>query len=626
MSFFLNAWRRIGARLYLALGFSVLLTVFSGSLGVWYFERAGDSIALLDSGPSAALELVPLVYSEARMVERVGWRALAGRSGLVDRSVVDASLGETDRLLAGVIGSPGIDSARRGFRDVVYDLAGLVDELLLLDGEIGEAEDVLLSLSVRVSSLPMDSREVLQSALAAGSVPELDELWPDMSVLPVDPELVQEVYAVWARRLALQDRREAAFLLFQEGLADLSRAELVLQQSTSGANEESVDAAAASFDNGRFYLTAISVVGILAATLVAWFWVGRGVVLRLSRLSERMRGMARGDIDTPVPEVGRDEIGELAGALEVWRQQAIEVQRLNLVEKLYGELREAHDELGRMQERLVAQEKLAALGELVSGVAHEISNPLNFVKNFSEGSQELCVQLSDMIGEYRAQMTDDDQEYLDEILVDLNDSLGRVQSNGGRALAIVDRMRGLGITGGALALSDLNGAVSRGVQTGCESFLRDWPEFQVEQVLRLDPEAGETMMVQQDFGEAMMNLVQNACYAMQLRSRSQADYQAELLVSTLRTPAGLEIRVRDNGTGISEDVLGHIFNPFFSTRDGVLGAGLGLPISQDILRRLGGHLTVDTVPGDYTEFLVELPLAELQPGGLAEEMSLAVSP
>ena len=99
--------------------------------------------------------------------------------------------------------------------------------------------------------------------------------------------------------------------------------------------------------------------------------------------------MASGDLLTPVPEVGADEIGELAGALEVFRQQALEVQRLNLVEQLYGELRQAHEELEEMQGRLVAQEKLAALGGIVSGVAHEISNPLSFVKNFAEGSREL---------------------------------------------------------------------------------------------------------------------------------------------------------------------------------------------------------------------------------------------
>ena len=103
--------------------------------------------------------------------------------------------------------------------------------------------------------------------------------------------------------------------------------------------------AVGSFDEGRTLLTAISVISVIAATLAAWLWVGNRIVRRLSRMSERMRGMAGGDLETPVPEVGRDEIGELAGALEVFRQQALEVQRLNLVEQLYTELREANAEL-----------------------------------------------------------------------------------------------------------------------------------------------------------------------------------------------------------------------------------------------------------------------------------------
>ena len=148
------------------------------------------------------------------------------------------------------------------------------------------------------------------------------------------------------------------------------------------------------------------------------------------------------------PEIGRDEIGQLADALEHFRQQALEVQRLNLVERLYGELQEANAELQRMQARLVAQEKLAALGELVSGVAHEISNPLNFVKNFSEGSLDLYKELSEMLDSYRDRMSDADASLLDELTGEITESLGRVSYNGGRALAIVERMRGLSVDGG----------------------------------------------------------------------------------------------------------------------------------------------------------------------------------
>ena len=239
-------------------------------------------------------------------------------------------------------------------------------------------------------------------------------------------------------------------------------------------SSDTLSLAVSSFDEGRTLLTAISVISVIAATLAAWLWVGNGMVRRLSRMSERMRRMADGDLETPVPEVGRDEIGELANALEVFRQQALEVQRLNLVEQLYEELRQANAELQRVQARLVAQEKLAALGELVSGVAHEISNPLNFVNNFSEGSLELYTELSEMLNTYRDRMSDDDTALLDDISQELTSSLNRVLSNGGRALAIVERMRGLGVVGGSPVMVDLNGVLGDSVQSGCATFRAEW--------------------------------------------------------------------------------------------------------------------------------------------------------
>ena len=293
----------------------------------------------------------------------------------------------------------------------------------------------------------------------------------------------------------------------------------------------------------------------------------------------------------------------------MFRQQALEVQRLNLVERLYGELREANSELERMQDRLVAQEKLAALGELVSGVAHEISNPLNFVKNFSEGSLELYGELSEVLDNYRDDMSQDDAALLDDITEDLTDSLSRVQSNGERVLAIVERMRGLGVVGGEPEPTDLNPVLQTAAEASCNVFQAQWEDFKVQPVFDFDASLGAVPLVEQDFGQAVVNLVSNACYAMRLKQNSLDDgYEPILRISSRLAGDMAEVRVWDNGTGIADDVIGHIFNPFFSTRDGALGAGLGLPIAADVARRAGGDLSVNTAQGEYAEFTLSLPV------------------
>ena len=153
--------------------------------------------------------------------------------------------------------------------------------------------------------------------------------------------------------------------------------------------------------------------------------------------------------------------------------------------------------------------------------------------------------------------------------------------------------------GGELTPVDLNSTVHSALEVGASAFLAQWPEFKLSVEYELDPSVGEVQIVEGDFGAAVVNLVSNACYAMWLRqSEGEEDgYQPRLLVSTGVEGDTRELKVRDNGRGISEDVLGHIFNPFFSTREGALGAGPGLSIAGDVTRRAGGDLTVDSVHG-----------------------------
>ena len=610
MGFLTASWRRIGARLYLALGFSVLLVILSSSVGVYYFER---SIEISDRVRLLIFPSHEAAWSAAREVDGLrilGLGILARTSGGVDSSGVTASIGRLEEHLSRVSGSRALLEQRSVVQEDFYALVEVIDGLLLHRGVLDGLEADLAELHSHMDGLEPGQRDILDRGLEAAGPAALEAHWPLMSDLVADgvaPALVEEVYRVRAQQLELQRQSDDLVVSLEARGGVLEGSVVNLVELAGRESDATLMLSVTAFDRGRLILVVVSVVGVLAATLVAWFWVGRGVVRRLSLLSERMQGMAEGDIETPMPGISRDEIGQLAHALEVWRQQSIEVRRLNLVERLYGELNEAHEELKLMQDRLVAQEKLAALGELVSGVAHEISNPLNFVRNFSQGSQALFGELGELVRVYRDGMSEDDRSILDDIMEELDGSLERVQLNGSRALEIVGRMRDLGGGVGEISSADLNGVLGRSAEAACRAFSTEWEDFSVEPLLDLDAGVGMVDLVVPEFSKAVGNLVQNACYAMRLRGREQEGHVPELLVSSRLAGDRVEVRFRDNGTGIAPDVLPHIFNPFFTTRDGALGAGLGLPIAQDILRRLGGHLTVETQPGDHAEFLMEIP-------------------
>ena len=621
MRFLIDAWRRIGTRLYIALGFAVFLTLVSSMVGVYYFERSGDlnfkvrteSVPVLESAWSAA--------REGERIRSLGLVLLgdpATASVESSAEAVEAVLGRLETELAAVGAVPALSEDAQGVYDAAVDLAELVDHIALNRDALSEANTVASELRFRVEAASASAGAnqaalaVLSRAFLASDEPELDRMWDEFASVSVtggvDTSLGEEVYVARGQQLALLSRDRELAVAFDGASASLTNSVSGLVVGAQVESSAALESSARSFDEGRLLLAMISVASVVAATLAAWLWVGNGLVRRLSRLSERMRGMAAGDIETPIPEVSRDEVGELAGTLEVWRQQALEVQRLNLVERLYGELREANAELERMQERLVAQGKLAALGELVSGVAHEISNPLNFVKNFTEGSLESYKELTEVLNDYRSQMKEDDVALLDEISEDLTDSLQRVHSNGTRAYAIVERMSGLGVVGGELVPTNLNNVLQTAVQTGCDTFRANWEDFDVKPQFDLDNSVDRIPLVAHDFSEAVVNLVTNACYAMRQRRETEGDgFEPVLTVSTRLVEGEVAIRVRDNGTGIADDVVERIFDPFFSTREGIMGAGLGLPIAADVARRAGGDLSVDTVYGEYAEFTLTLP-------------------
>ncbi len=398
----------------------------------------------------------------------------------------------------------------------------------------------------------------------------------------------------------------------------------VVQSDVDAATTSSAQAVS----TGRLLLVVISVVGILGALLFSWLFVGKRLLRRVGQLSSRMRALAGGDLESPVNTSGQDEVAEMADALEQFRKAALEVQRLNLVEELAGQLTERNERLSQAladldsaQDQIVAKEKLAALGEVTAGVAHEIRNPLNFVKNFAESSDELLDELLEALAD--PEPPDDQAGYVAEITGDLKENLTRIRGHGDRANRIVESMLMMGRGGGEARPVEINALLDEHALLSYHSARAQDPDFNVTIERDFDPEMGEMDVIPQDMGRVFLNLVSNAGYAANQRWRElggeagkvamqddegETPYFPTIWLSTQRTDESAIIKVRDNGTGIPPDVVQRIFEPFFTTKPTNEGTGLGLAMSNDIVRSHRGELTVRSEPGEYTEFIVELPL------------------
>ncbi|MCY4424111.1 MAG: ATP-binding protein [Acidimicrobiaceae bacterium] len=384
-------------------------------------------------------------------------------------------------------------------------------------------------------------------------------------------------------------------------------------QEATAASEQAIATA-------RTLLLAISGISIIGALLIIWLFVGKVLVGRIALLSDWMRRMAGGDLEVIVPISGRDEVADMAATLEVFRRHALEVQRLNLVEQLADELQGKNEELEgvlaelhKAQDQIVTREKLAALGELTAGVAHEIKNPLNFVKNFAEASQELIDELKELFDDIGDDLSDDNKDYINEIAGDLTGNVERIRSHGERADRIVRDMLMMGRDSGEWQLTDINGLIEQHAQLSFHSARALDPDFQLDIQQDFDPDVGSLTVIAQDLGRVFLNMVTNAGHATKERHLSEMAagneaFQPTIWLKTVRSDDHVEVRVRDNGTGMPPDVVEKIFNPFFTTKPTDQGTGLGLSISSDIVRRHGGSIQVESEPGEFTEMIITLPM------------------
>jgi two-component system, NtrC family, sensor kinase len=302
-------------------------------------------------------------------------------------------------------------------------------------------------------------------------------------------------------------------------------------------------------------------------------------------------------------------------------QAVIAIENVRLFDEVQArtkELAASLDELRTAQDRLVQTEKLASLGQLTAGIAHEIKNPLNFVNNFSSLSAELIDELNDALKP--AALDNRVREEIDELTQMLKGNLEKVVQHGKRADSIVKNMLLHSREGsGEHRPADINAIVEESLNLAYHGARAERAGFNITLQRDLDPAAGMIDLYPQEITRVFLNLISNGFYAAAKRKAAGDEGFVPTLRATTKDLGNeVEIRIRDNGTGIPLDVKEKMFNPFFTTKPAGEGTGLGLSMSHDIVvKQHGGKIDVDTIPGAFTEFIITLPrmAAQLQPGG-----------
>ena len=454
------------------------------------------------------------------------------------------------------------------------------------------------------------------------------------------------VFVTLRSRLELADAQSGLLALSQEQSADLLVEVDELVGVAALSAQDATQASSQAITTGLSLLLAISIISIGGALLISWLFVGRVILHRINILSGRMREMAEGKLEEEVVMQGHDELAEMASALEVFRHNSLEALRLNLVEELNKELEGKTTELEgknteletvlteldgknselegknselevvladlqKAQDQMVMREKLAALGEVTAGVAHEIRNPLNFVKNFSEVSEELLVEMREALEDGGESP---DVGLISDISSDLTENLERIRHHGDRANRIVHDMLLMGRGSSNWQEINLNTLLVEHSMLAYHSARATDSDFQLTVEQDLDENIGDVQAIPQDLSRTFLNIVGNACQATDERRRALAaqgisfeGYQPTVWLKTRDLGDDVEIRIRDNGTGMPEEVAEKIFNPFFTTKPANQGTGLGLAITSDIIRQHGGTIRVESELENYTEMVIVLP-------------------
>jgi len=304
----------------------------------------------------------------------------------------------------------------------------------------------------------------------------------------------------------------------------------------------------------------------------------------------------------------------LLAALMLWRNSRQRKLRNILLSKQKNDLENALESLKSTQSQLVQSEKMASLGELTAGIAHEIQNPLNFVNNFSEVNKELLEELK---AERLKPNAERDENLESELIHDIITNEEKINHHGKRADAIVKGMlQHSRSSSGQKEATDINALADEYLRLSYHGLRAKDKSFNATLKTDFDSSIGNINIIPQDIGRVILNLITNAFYVVNERQKAESGklnaegkiYEPTVEVSTRKVKDNVEVKVKDNGNGISQKIIDKIFQPFFTTKPTGQGTGLGLSLSYDIVKAHGGELKVETKEGEGSEFIIVLPL------------------
>lgn len=480
--------------------------------------------------------------------------------------------------------------------------AELEARVALLTRELSETRERQAAIAEALESRNREFSEALEQQAATAAILRV------IAESPADIEPVLKAVAESAAQLC--DAYDAAIFL-REG-----------DSLTISAHHGPIPIDFAAFPITRGWVTGRAVIDrapIHVPDLLAArdeFPAGRSMALRLGHRTILATPLSRADQAIGALIIRRTEVRPFSDRqielLKTFADQAvIAIENVRLFDEVQvrtSELSRSLENLRTAQDRLVQTEKLASLGQLTAGIAHEIRNPLNFVNNFASTSSELLVELSEALE--RAELGDLIGVQVNELINVLRGNLAKVEQHGKRADSIIKNMLLHSRPGsGDHRPTRINGVVEESLNLAYHGARAETQGFNVTLLCDFDPGAGEVDLYPQEITRVLLNLISNGFYATAKRgATANGAYEPTISASTRDLGDRVEIRIRDNGTGIAPEVKGKLFAPFVTTKPAGEGTGLGLSLSHDIIvKQHAGSIEVESEPGEFTEFRIMLP-------------------